>query len=216
LETALVPLLASVFLGGCSVGVPDPAAPRPVESTPVLATPTITPGYDAEAVAARDLPLAAGGTLAPGVPVGISDGLGKAPGWTTVKQDVAGEDQFQKADGCLVAAKVRHNQDALARGDDRESTIALFQYLDAAIVPEYLQTGELGWGEGQDGPAHRAEVMVLEQKAPPAGKATAVMARLFATAGSSVYISVSCPDAASLGAARADVSRHLPLLPPSN
>jgi hypothetical protein len=42
------------------------------------------------------------------------------------------------------------------------------------------------------------------------------MARLFATAGSSVYVSVSCPDAASLAGARADVGTRLQVLPPSN
>jgi hypothetical protein len=65
---------AAVFISGCSVEVRDPAVPEAVESTPVLATPTITPGHDADAVAARDLPFAAGGTLARDVPVGMSDG----------------------------------------------------------------------------------------------------------------------------------------------
>lgn len=215
-RTVLAAALGIVLLGGCSVGVPDPAAPQPVGSTPVLATPTIIPGHDAEAVAAQDLPLAAGSTLARGVPVGISDGLGKAPGWKPVKLNVAGESQYQKADGCLAAAKVRNNQEALARADDRESTVALFEYLDPTILPGNLKTDTLGWGEGQDGPVRRAEVLVLEQAGPAAGKATAILARLFATAGSSVYVSVSCPDAAALGAARADVFRYLPLLPPSN
>lgn len=212
----LAAALGAVLLAGCSIGVPDPAAPQPVGSTPVLATPTITPGHDAEAVAAQDLPLAAGQTLARGVPVGISDGLGKAPGWKPVKQNVAGESQYLKTDGCLVAAKVRNTQEALTRADDRDSTVALFEYLDPTILPDHLKTDTLGWGEGQDGPVRRAEVLVLEQAGPAAGRAAVVLARLFATAGSSVYVSVSCPDAAALGAARADVSRYLPLVPPSN
>jgi hypothetical protein len=209
--------LGLVLLTGCSIGVPDPAVPETAGSTPALATPTITPGHDAEAVAAQDLPFTAGMTLARGVPVGLSDGLGQAPGWKPVKENVAGENQYQKADGCLVAAKVRSNQESLARADDdRESTLALFEYLDPSILPGNLTTGTLGWGEGQDGPVRRAEVLVLEQAAPSGGRASAVLARLFATAGSSVYVSVSCPDAASLAAARADVSRYLPALPPSN
>lgn len=212
----LILLTGLVLLAGCSVGVPDPAVPTAVESTPVLATPTITPGHDAEAVAAQDLPFAAGNTLARGVPVGLSDGLGKAPGWKPVKENVAGENQFQKVDGCLVAAKVRSNQESLARADDRESTVALFEYLDPTILPGRLKTDTLGWGADQDGPVRRVEVLVLEQAAPAGGRAAAVLARLFATAGSSVYVSVSCPDAASLAAARADVSAHLPVLPPSN
>ena len=93
--------------------------------------------------------------------------------------------------------------------------MALFEYLDATILPAHLKTDTLGWGEDQDGPVRRAEVLVLEQAAP-GGRASAVLARLFATAGSSVYVSVSCPDAASLAAALADVSAHLPVLPPSN
>ncbi|WP_104042362.1 hypothetical protein [Arthrobacter sp. ZGTC412] len=214
-----VPLMAAVLAaavtGGCSVGVPDPAAPQPVESAPALATPTITPGHDAEAVAAQDLPFASGGVLARGVPVGMSDGLKDAPGWNMVKDDVAGESQYLKDDGCLVAAKVRTNQSVLARRDDRESTVALFQYLDPTILPDYLKAGTLRWGGGESSPGRTVEVLVLEQAAGAGGRVTAVLARLFGTAESSVYVSVSCPDAASLAAARADVGRFLPVLPPS-
>jgi len=214
-----VPLMAAVLAaagtGGCSVGVPDPAAPKPVESAPVLATPTITPGHDAEAVAAQDLPFASGSILARGVPVGISDGLKDAPGWKMVKDNVAGESQYLKADGCLVAAKVRTNQAVLARGDDRESTVALFQYLDPTILPEYLKAGTLRWGGDESSPRRTVEVLVLEQAAGAGGRATAVLARLFGTAESSVFISVACPDAASLAAARADVASLLPVLPPA-
>ncbi|WP_240720838.1 hypothetical protein [Pseudarthrobacter sp. NamE2] len=196
--------------------MPHPSVPALVESAPALATPTIKPGHDAEAVAARDLPFAAGSTLARGVPVGISDGLKDAPGWKQVKDKVAGESQYVKADGCLVSTKVRNNQGTLARGDDRESTVALFEYLDPTILPGYLKTEGLRWGDNRNGPVRRVEVLVLEQAAPPAGRAAAVLARLFGTAGSSVYVSVSCPDVASFAAARADVSAHLAVLPPSN
>jgi hypothetical protein len=207
-------VLASVLTAGCSVGVPDPSAPRPVETASTLATPTITPGYDAEAVADQDLPFASGSILAKGVPVSLADGLEKAPGWKLVKDDVAGESQYLRADGCLVAARVRTNQAVLARGDDRESTVALFQYLDPTILPEYLKPSTLRWGGDESTPGHAVEVLALEQAAP-GGRATAVLARLFATSGSSVYISVSCPDASALAAARADAVRFLPVLPPS-
>ncbi len=208
-------VLGAVFAGGCRVGVPDPAAPEPVESVPVVATPTITPGHDAEAVAANDLPFSAGGTLARGVPVGLSDGLKDAPGWAMVKDDVAGESRFLKADGCVVAAKVRTNQSVLARDGDRESTVTLFQYLDPTILPDYLKAGTLRWGGDDSSPGRTVEVLVLEQPAAAGGRATAVLARLFGTAESSVYVSVSCPDPASLAAARADVATFLPVLPPS-
>ncbi|MUU72894.1 hypothetical protein [Pseudarthrobacter sp. GA104] len=211
----LAAAMAALLMGGCSVEVRDPAAPEPAASTPAVATPTITPGHDAEAVAGRDLPFAAGGTLAPGVPVGISDGLKEAPGWKAGSRNVAGESRYTKADGCLVAAKARTNQNALARADDRESTIALFEYLDPSILPGYLKTETLQWGASPEGPGRAVEVLALEPAPQPGGRATAVLARLFGTAGSSVYVSISCPDAASLASARFDVVRFLPLVPPA-
>ncbi len=216
MAAVLAAALGAALVGGCSVDVRDPAAPQPAVSTPALATPTITPGYDADAVAAQDLPFAAGGSLAPGVPVGISDGLAEAPGWKAVSRDVAGETRYLKADGCVVAAKVRINQSPLIRGDDRDSTLALFEYLDPSILPGYLKTETLQWGGSTEAPGKAVEVLALEQAAAPAGRATVVLARLFGTAGSSAYISVSCPDAPALAAARADVVRFLPLLPPSS
>lgn len=206
--------LAAVLLGGCSVDVRDPSVTAAPAGTPVLSTPTITPGHDAAAVAARDLPFAAGGTLAPGTPVGISDELKGAPGWNLVKENVAGASQYSKIDGCTVAARVSTAQAALVRGDDRESTVAMFQYLDATIQPSYLKTENLQWGGTPESPGKNVEVLALEHAAP-AGRSTAVLARVFGTAGSSAYISVSCPAAASLAAARQDVVRYLPLVPPS-
>ena len=53
-RSAAALLLLLPVLAGCSVGVPDPAAPRTAGSTAAtLATPTVTPGYDAEALAFR-------------------------------------------------------------------------------------------------------------------------------------------------------------------
>lgn len=208
-------LFAAALLGGCSIDVPDPSAPTVEQPEPGLATPTITPGHDAEAVAAKDLPFTAGGELAPGTPVGISDGLKDAPGWTPLKENVAGESQFVKTDGCLAAAKVRTNQAPLAVGDDHASTVGLFAYLDPSILPEYLSTETLRWGGDPEKPGPRVEVLVLEQPAPPGARATAVMARLFSAPASSVYISLSCPDASALAAARQDVATHLTIVPPS-
>ncbi len=211
-----VAILSSAVLSGCSIDVPDPAAPKVEQTAPVLATPTITPGHDAEAVAAKDMPFSAGGSLAQGVPVGVSDGLKEAPGWKQVKVNVAGESQYLKGDGCLVAAKVRTSQGPLALGDDRKSTVALFTYLDPSILPEYLKTDTLRWGGEPEKPGPKVEVLVLEQPASAGARATAVMARLFGTAGSSVFISVSCPDAGALAGARADVAQQLLVVPPSN
>ncbi|NUP59051.1 MAG: hypothetical protein HOQ06_06195 [Pseudarthrobacter sp.] len=206
--------LASVLMGGCSVDVRDPAVSAAPSDAPVLSTPTITPGHDAAAVAAQDLPFPAGGVLAPGVPVGISDDLKRAPGWKPVKENVAGLSHYMKADGCLVAARASAGQAPLVRGDDRESTVALYQYLDPTIQPGYLKTATLHWGGTPEEPGRNVEVLVLEETAP-GGRSTAVLARVFGTAQSSVYVSVSCPDAATLRAAREDVTRFLPVLPPS-
>ncbi|WP_457962943.1 hypothetical protein [Arthrobacter sp. D1-29] len=219
-RSAAVVVVGSLFsaaaLTGCSIDVPDPAAPKTEQTAPALATPTITPGHDAAAVAAKDMTFAAGTTLAKGVPVGISDGLKEAPGWTQVKENAAGESQYLKADGCLVATKVRIDQTPLVLADDRASTAGLFEYLDPSILPEYLKTETLRWGGEPDKQGPKVEVLALEQPAPPGGKATAIMARLFGTAGSSVYLSVSCPDAAALAAARAEASQRLLIVPPSN
>ncbi|MFF1382663.1 hypothetical protein ACFVWT_03760 [Arthrobacter sp. NPDC058288] len=215
-----LPLTLAVVLAavaGCSVDVPDPAAPSVDRTTPALATPTITPGHDAAAVAAKDLPFTAGDSLAGGVAVGLSDGLREAPGWKTIKENVAGENRYLKADGCVVSARVRVNQTALAvAGDDKASTVELFKYLDPTILPGYLKTDTLRWGGEPDKPGPRAEVLVFEGGSAPGGKSNAVLARLFATAGSSVYISLSCPGPAALAAARADVAQRLVLVPPTN
>ncbi|HEY8752324.1 MAG TPA: hypothetical protein VIM40_01545 [Arthrobacter sp.] len=209
-------VLGSAALSGCSVGVPDPTARKVEQTVTPLATPTIAPGHDAEAVAAKDMPFSAGGSLAAGVPVGISDGLREAPGWRQVKQNVAGESQYLKADGCLVAAKVRTNQTPLALKDDKESTVGLFTYLDPSILAGYLKTASLRWGGEPGKPGPSTEVLVLEKPGQPGVRSTAVMARVFGTAASSVYISVACPDAATLAAARADVAKRLVVVPPSN
>ena len=213
-----VALLALAFLlAGCSVGVPDPAAPKPASSAAGPATPTVTPGHDAEAVAARDLPFAAGDSLAAGVPVRLSDGLSGAPGWTPGSQDLAGASEYRKADGCQATARVRVNQWPLVvPGDDKASTEALFRYLDPSILPSYLTPDTLRWGGEPDKPGPRVEVLVLDGGGKAGTRASASYARLFAKAGSSVYISVSCPDRAALAAARADVAARLAVLPPSS
>lgn len=216
--TALLAVAAlAVLLASCSVNVPDPQAPTPVPDVSTLATPTITPGHDAAAVAAKDLPLGAGGSLADGVPVRISEGLEKIPGWTLAAKDVQGESRYTKADGCTVAARLSINQGPLAvPGDDKASTEALFRYLDPGMAPEKLTVQTLRWGGEPDKPAPRVEVLAFEPQAKAPAKATAVLARLFSRAGSSAYISLSCPDAGALAQAQADVGAGLALLPPSN
>lgn len=221
-RSVILATAVAVAAAGCSVGVPDPSAPAAVPNTPEPAAPTITPGYDAAAVAANDMPFTSGETLAAGVPIGISDDLGDAPGWTRGKQNVAGENQYTKTDGCVAAARVRTNQWPLAvAGDDKASTVQLFQYLDASILPEYLKSGTLRWGGesggGQEGkPAPKADVLVLEGRHQTGAKATAVMARLFSKTGSSIYVSIACPDPNTLAGAKADVGQGLAIVPPSD
>lgn len=57
---------------------------------------------------------------------------------------------------------------------------------------------------------------MLERGDKAESRAAASYARLFAKTGSSVYVSVFCPDRAALAAARADVAARLSVLPPSS
>ena len=210
-------VIAAASLASCSVNVPDPEAPKPEPAKSVLATPTITPGHDAEAVAAKDLPLAAGGTLAAGVPVGISDGLREAPGWKIVQENVQGQSRFARKDGCEVTTRLSLNQGALAvAGGDKASTEAMFAYLDPSIAPSYLKAETLRWGGDDEKPRRKVEVLAFNAKTAASGKSVSILARLFATAGSSAYVAVVCPSPAALATAKSDVATYLPLVPPSN
>lgn len=209
---------ATAFLAGCSVGIPDPAVASNPSVTSGPGTPSITPGHDAGAVAARDMPFSAGPTLAHGVPVGLSEDLAEAPQWKQVVSNAGGTSRYQKSDGCQVTAGVRQNQWPLVASDDRASTAALFAYLDPTILPSYLKPASLRWGGERGRPAPAVDVLVLERADKPtgrtAGRATVAMARVFGEPGSSVYVSASCPTAAALAAARADIAQWLTVVPP--
>lgn len=162
------------------------------------------------------MPFAAGNTLAAGVPVQLSDGLRDMPGWKPGRQNVAGTSEYLKDDGCVVSGRVRTNQAALAvSGDDRASTEALFHYLDASLLPAYLKSATLRWGGEPGGPAPRVEVLVYAGGERAGARATAIYSRLFSKSGSSVYLSVSCPDAATLAAARSEAEARIAVVPPS-
>ena len=210
--------LPALALASCAVSVPDPGALPSVQEATTVATPSITPGHDADAIAGKDLPLSAGDTLQAGAPVGISDGLKDAPEWKVERSNVQGESQYSKSDGCTVATRVRSNQGALSvDGNEKASTAALFQFLDPSILPEYLRVETLPWGDGQgDKPKHQVEVLALEGNKNAGSRATAIFARLFTKAGSSAYVSVSCPDAGKLTEAKEDVMSHLMLVPPTD
>lgn len=210
-------IIGAAALASCSVSVPDPAVTTPPPVPSVLATPTVTPGHDADAVAAKDLPLSAGETLAAGVPVEISDGLREAPGWKLMQENVQGQSRFVRKDGCKVTARLSLNQGALAvAGNDKSSTEALFAYLDPSIEPASLKTETLRWGGDSDKPRRRVEVLAFNARPAADGTSVSVLARLFATAGSSVYVSAACPSPAALATAKADVANYLPLIPPGN
>lgn len=204
----------ALVLGGCSVGVPDPRAANTAPAVSRMpAAPTVTPGHDAGAVAARSMPFSAGDTLGPGSPAQLSNGLAEAPGWRQTRADTGGAGEYRKSDGCQAAGKVGVNQWPLVETGDRESTERLFAYLDPTIQPEYLAPAALRWGGEQGKPGPTVEVLVLERAAVPKGKA-AVMARVFGRTGSSVVVTLACPSAQSLEAARADVARWLTVVPP--
>lgn len=206
---------AALLLSGCSVGVPDPTAATSASAAGSRkpAAPTVSPGHDAGAVAARSMPFSAGDKLAPENPVQLSNGLAEAPGWRRTRADAGGAGEYRKSDGCQAAGKVGINQWPLVGTGDRESTEKLFAYLDPTIQPEYLEPAVLRWGGEQGKPGPTVEVLVLKRAAVPEGKA-AVMARVFGRTGSSVFVTLACPSAQSLGAARADVARWLTVVPP--
>lgn len=210
-----VPAVLGALLGGCSVNVPDPAAPKPSPSESTLSTPTITPGHDAEALAAKDLPLSAGGTLAPGDPVLVSSRLEEVQGWSVVHSGLQGETRYAKTDGCVVVVRVSVNQRPLVvPGDDAASTKELFRYLDPGIAVEKLKPSSLRWGQDSGKPERHVELLALESAPASGGTAALVLARLFSSPASSVYVSVACPDSGTLAKARAEVQSRLAVVPP--
>lgn len=214
----VVPAVAALgaLLAGCTVNVPDPAAPKPSPSESTLSTPTITPGHDAEALAAKDLPLDAGGTLAPGDPVLVSSRLEEAPGWSVVHSGLQGETRYAKTDGCAVVVRVSLNQGPLVvPGDDAASTKELFRYVDPGIAVVKLTPASLRWGQDSGKPEHSVELLALESAPASGGVASVVLARLFSSPASSVYISVACPDSGTLAKARAEVQSRLAVVPPA-
>ncbi|MBP2265177.1 MULTISPECIES: hypothetical protein [Micrococcaceae] len=207
---------AGVLLAACSVNVPDPAAPKPSPSESTLATPTITPGHDAAAVAAKDLPLAAGGALAPGEPVTVSTRLEEVPGWSVVHSAMQGETRYRKTDGCTLAVRVSVNQGPLVvSGDDVSSTKELFKYLDAGNALDNLKSASLRWGQDSDKPQHSVEFLGVESSSATGGQSAVILARLFSVPASSVYVSLACPDDNALAQARAETVAHLVVVPPS-
>ncbi|MFJ5698179.1 hypothetical protein [Arthrobacter sp. NPDC093139] len=211
---AVLAAVAVTVLGACSVGVPDPGARETAPASRRPAAPTVTPGHDAAAVAARSMPFSAGSTLARGVPVQVSEGLAEAPGWRRTGTPAGGASEYRKSDGCLAAAKVRTNQWPLVAGNDRESTERLFAYLDPTILPKYLKADVLRWGGEAGKPGPTVDVLVFERAALPKGRAT-MLARVFGQAGSSVFVTLACPSAPALAAARGDVGRWLAVEPPA-
>ncbi|MEV7604635.1 hypothetical protein AB0N65_04265 [Paenarthrobacter sp. NPDC089322] len=197
--------------------MPDPTVPKPSPSGSMLATPTITPGHDAEAVAAKDLPLSAGGTLAPGDPVTVSSRLEEVPGWSAVHSGLQGETRYKKTDGCLAAFRVSVNQGPLVvPGDDAASTKELFKYLDATIPLGNLLPTKLRWGQDSEESVHSVEFLTLRSTASGGhGRSAEMMARVFSSPASSVFVSVACPNEETLGAARAEVHARLVVVPPA-
>jgi hypothetical protein len=207
---------SAVVLAACSVNVPDPAAekPSPVEST--VAAPTITPGHDADAVAAKDLPLSAGSSLVPGDPVSTASKLQEAPGWSLVHAAMQGEDRYKKSDGCVAVTRVAVNQGPLVEpGNDEASTKAMFQYMDPGVDAGRLKPVNLRWGQDADKPPRKVELLALESSAASGGTSALVLGRLFSGPASSVFVSVNCLDDAALAKARADVESSVALVPPA-
>ncbi|WP_430266581.1 hypothetical protein [Pseudarthrobacter sp. J1763] len=199
------------------MAVDDPKAPKPAPSTPTLATPTVIPGHDAAAVAAKDMTFAAGNTLAASVPISFGQGLEETPGWRITRNNVDSGTDYTSTAGCIVSAKTRTKQRSLSvAGDDNAATAGMFAYLDSSVLPEYLKTAQLRWGGDDEKPGKKLDVLALETKAAPPVRASVVYARVFSQAESTLLLSISCPTDAALAAAKGTVIKRMVVQPPAD
>ncbi len=161
------------------------------------------------------MPFTAGGTLAAGVPVQLSDGLREVPGWKPGKENVAGASEYVKEDGCVVrqrcgpTSQPSPSPGTTGRPRKRSSST----WMPAFFPPTWNRRPCAGAGNPAGPPA--VEVLVFKGGERSGTRATAIYARLFSKSGSSVYLSVSCPDAAALAAARSEAEARIAVVPPS-
>ncbi|WP_394938953.1 hypothetical protein [Psychromicrobium sp. YIM B11713] len=222
----LLAVSLSAAVSGCSftLKVPQDTSTISPSPTPSYAAPTVTPGHNADAVAAKDMTWAAGNTLSAGVPVGWGDQLLQAdvvngktppPSWKLLRSNQAGWTQYQHGNGCQLSYWQTINQQGLmVTNDDRASTLALFKYLVPSILPETLKVTTMRWARQLDKPSPKIELLSLRTPAQGKSPAKLYSARMFNRAGSGIAFSLSCPNDALLDATFNSVQSGLAVLPP--
>ena len=170
------------LLGGCSIGVPDPAAPR-FTCHQGVATPTITPGHDAGAVAARDMPFSAGARW-PEVFRWGSPRTFEARSWTQLTSNAGGASRYRNPTaawfqpGCARTSRpwsrrmTGSRQSAVHLPGPHHPSAYLSRHRCGGAASLKIRAAGLGGvGPGRTRPA----------AGPKPGRATAVLARVFGT-----------------------------------
>ncbi|NYE94936.1 hypothetical protein FHU41_001157 [Psychromicrobium silvestre] len=219
-------LLLLAGLTACTITVPSPQdtstlSPSP---SPTYSAPTVLPGHNADAVAAKELSWAAGNTLSVGVPVAWTDQLTEpdtsgdktVPSkWKSVKLNQAGWTEYQHANGCVLSLWQTVNQQSLmVANDDKASTVALFKYLIPSILPETLKATTMRWAKELDKPSPKIQLLTLRTPAKNKNPARIYSARMFNRAGTGIVFSLSCSSDALLNSTFNSIQPKLAVSPP--
>lgn len=94
------------------------------------------------------------------------------------------------------------------------SSEALFQFMDPSILPEYLLTTSLPWGENPGESTTGIDFLTYAQPATDSAPASVVSLRLFSQLRTGLVLTVSCPTDEQLSAAVADVRSRVSVDPP--
>ncbi len=218
--------LALVGLAGCTIRVnqPEDTSSRSASPTPSYAAPTILPGHDAAAVAAKDMTWAAGNTLSIGVPVGWNDHVPEVTStgnetppaeWKAARLNQGGWTEYQNVNSCTESHWFTVNQQPLMTAeDDLASTRALFHFLMPSVLPEVLKETTMRWGQDLSKPTPSVQFLSWRQNAAAGHPAILYNARMFNHAGTGLVFTLSCPTDALLDATYAALLNKLSVAPP--
>ncbi|WP_052663688.1 hypothetical protein [Psychromicrobium lacuslunae] len=222
----LLAFAATAGLTACTFTVQAPQDTSTISpsQSPSYQGPTILPGHNADAVAAKDMTWAAGNTLSVGVPVGWSDQLTQVemvnnktppPSWKELKSNQAGWTEYQHVNGCVLSYWQSVNQQNLmVANDDKASTVALFKYLVPSILPEVLKVSTMRWAKQLDKPSPKIEFLSIRTSAKGKSPAKLYSARMFNRAGTGLVFSLSCATDALLNSTFASAQNKLVVSPP--
>lgn len=225
--TALT-LVAGVGLSGCTISVPvePPATEVKTTPNPSFAAPTTKAGHDAAAIARKNMDFPAGNKLSENVPVTFADKLGESESdfastpkpaeWKVLLANVAGQTQYSNKAGCMISYWTTRNQGPLiTAGDDKQSTVAMFQYLIPSVVPTALKDATWPWvaEAGKKGP--NISFLKYTTKAGKGVKVSAVYARMLGTSNTGLMITISCPTDALLTSTTPRIMSKLSVAPPT-